>query len=425
MVCYSRGRTTPPQGREIMGQTKQLKIGIIGLGTGRGYALLDTFRCVEGAKIVAVCDVYPDRVERAAARIVEYWGQKPFCTESYTELLDRGGVDAVIVSTAWESHADIACAAMERGIVTGLEVGGAYCLDDCWRLVRTYERTNTPFMFLENCCFDRAELFAARLVREGVLGEVVHASGAYAHDLREEVFCGLENRHYRFRNYLMRNGDTYPTHDLGPIAKILDIQRGNRMISLVSVASKAAGLKAYAEKKGKPCPEFHHGDVIHTVITCAGGETVLLKLDTTLPTVYDRAVTVRGTKGMYTQTLHAVYLDGDPELDNETCYSNAQTLLNNAAALEDRYLPAVWKNITAAELKAGHGGMDVIMMRVFVDCALSGKPMPVDVYDAAAWMSVTCLSEQSVREGGAPQAMPDFTGGKWLLREPEDVVDLQ
>ncbi len=40
--------------------------------------------------------------------------------------------------------------------------------------------------------------------------------------------------------------------------------------------------------------------------------------------------------------------------------------------------------------------------------------MPVDVYDAAAWMSVTALSEKSIAEGGAPQTFPDFTRGKWI-----------
>ena len=419
MVFYNH----KTKGAAGMKQKGLLKLGIVGLGT-RGYSFLDTFRCIKNAAVVAVCDVYADRVARAAERVVEYGGEKPYATENYIDLLEHGGVDAVIVSTAWESHVEISCEAMERGIITGLEVGGTYSLDDCWKLVRTYERTGTPFMFLENCCFDRAELFATRLVREGILGEIVHASGAYAHDLRGEVFYGLENRHYRYRNYLMRNCDTYPTHELGPISKILGLHRGNRMVSLVSVASKASGLKAFAEKEGKPCPVFHHGDIINTIITCAGGETIALKLDTTLPTVYDRAVTVRGTKGLYMQTLHAVYLDGDPELDNVTCYSNAQTLLNNAAALEEKYLPSVWKNITEAELKAGHGGMDVIMMQVFVDHALSGEPMPIDVYDAAAWISVSCLSEQSVRMNGMPQAIPDFTGGKWLLRKHADVIDL-
>lgn len=402
---------------------KVLRLGIVGLGKNRGYELLKTFQLVENAEIVAVCDCYAERVDAAVEYLREKADKVPFTCNDYRHLLAQD-IDAVIIASPWETHVEIAVQAMEKNIIVGMEVGGAYSIDDIWLLVRTWERTKTPFMFLENCCYDRAELYATRLVREGLLGEIVHASGAYAHDLRNEVFTGVENKHYRYRNYLHRNGETYPTHDLGPIAKILGIQRGNRMVSLVSVASKAAGLKEYAKGLGKESPNFKQGDIVTTIITCANGETILLKLDTTLPGFYDRAFTVRGTKGMYTQTLHATYLDSDEELPNETCWSNAETLLNNSAKYEERYLPTVWKNITQEELKAGHGGMDLIMMREFVNCALEGKEMPIDVYDAAAWMSITCLSEQSVAMGGAPQIIPDFTGGKWLVRELKDVMDL-
>ena len=86
------------------------------------------------------------------------------------------------------------------------------------------------------------ELMVLNMVRRGLFGEVVHCQGGYRHDLREEVSTGREMRHYRFRNYLYRNCENYPTHELGPIANVLDINRGNRMLTLVSVASKAAGL---------------------------------------------------------------------------------------------------------------------------------------------------------------------------------------
>ena len=49
--------------------------------------------------------------------------------------------------------------------------------------------------------------------------------------------------------------------------------------------------------------------------------------------------------------------------------------------------------------------------------------MPIDVYDAAAWMAVSALSEQSIALGGAPVAFPDFTGGAWVTRKPKDVAE--
>jgi len=43
---------------------------------------------------------------------------------------------------------------------------------------------------------------------------------------------------------------------------------------------------------------------------------------------------------------------------------------------------------------------------------------PIDVYDAATWLSITPLSEQSVALGSQPMPIPDFTRGCWTVRQP-------
>lgn len=69
--------------------------------------------------------------------------------------------------------------------------------------------------------------------------------------------------------------------------------------------------------------------------------------------------------------------------------------------------------------------MDFLMFKDFFRAVRAGGEMPLDVYDAALWMSVTPLSEASVAAGGAPVAVPDFTRGKWLLRPIKDVTELE
>lgn len=170
-------------------------------------------------------------------------------TAGQGQLLSDPNVNTVIISASWEAHVPLAIEAMKNGKVCGLEVGGGYSVDDCWALVRTWEETQTPFMFLENVCFGKEELVATRMVREGKLGEVVYAHASYCHDLRSEICGGVKNRHYRLRNYLIRNCDNYPTHNLGPIAKLLNINRGIRMLKLTSMASKARGLSAFVQGK--------------------------------------------------------------------------------------------------------------------------------------------------------------------------------
>ncbi len=407
---------------------ERLRVGVIGLG-GRGYGMLTgEFLRMEDVDITAVCDVYPDRCERAVAAVEAARGNTPFSTTNYHEVLDGGYCDAVYIATAWEFHAEISVAAMRAGVPCGVEVGGAYDLEECYAMVRAYEETQTPFMFMENCCYNKAELLVTSMARAGKFGTVVHCHGAYAHHLSDEITGGNVNRHYRLRNYMNRNCENYPTHELGPIAKLLNINRGNRMVSLVAMSSKSVGLEEYVnEHKDTIDPtligkKWAQGDIVTTIIKCAGGETITLKLDTTLPRFYNREFTVQGTKGLYEMGPNMVFLEGMKESFNTSWVYREYH--NNAADFEEEFLPKIWKDMTEEQKKGGHGGMDALMLREFVNAVKDRKPMPIDVYDGASWMAITALSERSIALGGAPQEIPDFTHGNWLVREPKDVVEM-
>ncbi|MBQ7789115.1 MAG: Gfo/Idh/MocA family oxidoreductase [Clostridia bacterium] len=403
---------------------EKVRMGIIGYGC-RSYGMTDILLGFDDVEVVAVCDKYEDRVENAKNRVNEKKGVIPFGTVDYKEVLKRDDIDAVFIATDWEMHVPIAIDAMNAGKAVALEVGGAYSLEECWGLVDTWEKTKVPFMFLENCCYNRDELLATAIARKGLFGRIVHLSGSYSHDLRQEVTGGKENRHYRLRNYLNRNCENYPTHELGPMAKVLDINRGNLMVSLVSVASGSFGMEQYVEDRRDTInPEligvdFKQGDVVNTIIKCANGETMALKLDTSLPRSYNREFTVRGTKGMYEQISNSVYFDGEPEYWNSVEYID--NYKNSAEKFKD-LLPDEWKVITKEQLEAGHGGMDYVELREFIDRLKSGEDMLIDIYDAAAWMSISCLSEESIKNGGSAVKIPDFTRGKWKDRPSVDVL---
>lgn len=401
---------------------KKLKIGLIGLGQ-RGSGLLKDILKIETAAVTAVCDLFPDRIEGAAALVSEHGDAEPLKTADYREAVDSG-VDLVIVATGWSVHVAVALYAMEAGIPVGMEVGGTHSIDDCWKLVDCYERTRTPFMFLENCCYNRDEALVTSLTRNGVLGEISYCSGSYGHDLREEIAGGIDTHHYRLEEYKNHNCENYPTHELVPIAKILGINRGNRFVKVVSMSSKARGMKAYIEKTEKYAErlkdaEFRQGDVTTTMIECENGETILLKLDTTLPRLYDRALTVSGTKGFYCQSTQAVVLD-DGKFDHERDeYAKAF----GSAKEYERYLPADWTNVSEEQRDAGHGGMDFVMLKHFFDDVANGREMAIDVYDAVSSMSITALSEQSIANGSIPVACPDFTRGAYKTRTPLDALN--
>ncbi len=396
---------------------KKLKLGVIGLG-GRGSGLLGTVvipACETKVDIIAICDLYEDRVKAQGDIVEKETGKRPFETTDYKEVINHPEVEGVLVLSAWESHIKLAVAAMKAGKFVAMEVAGAYTVEDCWDLVKTYEETGVECMILENCCYGKRELLALNMARQGVFGDIVHCDGAYAHDLRSEIANGKENRHYRLRNYMNRNCENYPTHELGPIAKLLNINNGNRMISLTATASCSKGLHEYiVEHKGADHPlakvEFSQGDIITTVIKCAKGQTITLSLDTTLPRSYSRNFTVRGTKGAYFECNDSVYLDHI----HDKYEWDGRGIWGNAKEYEEKYSHPLWVDYIP---QGGHDGMDWLVFNAFYDAMLEGRHAPIDAYDAAAWMCITALSEESIAKGSAPVMIPDFTRGKWYKRD--------
>ena len=408
---------------------EKVKVGVIGLGQ-RGRGLLRSMLACKEAEVVALCDLYEDRRESAIKIVTdEYKKPAPKTYADYKELIHAPDVEAVVIISSWDEHTRMAIESMKAGKYTAVEVAGAYDLEDCWQLVRTYEETKTPIMLLENCCFDRFELLTTSLVRAGKLGKVLYAHGAYAHELRGEILGGNVDRHYRLKNYMLRNCENYPTHELGPIAKILGINRGNKMISLTSVATKGGvGLEEYTYNEKNPDPSlqgqrFAQGDIVVTTITCAGGEVINIVLDTTLPRTYSREFTIRGTKGFCLQDSDMVMLEEDTYMHEFFDCTKTTEKYMHSAKNYDAYLPDEWSKITEEEKKLGHGGMDYLEFKAFFKAILNDEEMPIDVYDMAAWMCITPLSEQSIAHGGMPQSIPDFTRGKWMYRPVKDVVN--
>ena len=396
----------------------KIRIGMIGLGA-RGTGLLELVYVQHpDVEFAAVCDSYMDRCEKAAEIIEKSGRKRPVITTDYKEVLAMPEVDAVILCTSWDHHVDLCIEAMEAGKPVGCEVGGAYSVRECWKLVEAYERTKVPVMMMENCVYGRDEMMVLNMAEQGVLGTIVHCEGGYKHDLREEVAFGKENRHYLLNNYIHRNTENYPTHELGPIARILHINRGNRMMTLTSVSSKAAGLKEYIKNK-KPedqvlnHTQFQQGDVVNTIITCANGETILLTLDTTLPRYYSRGFTIQGTKGMYMEDNKSIFIDGEEHAKD---HFEWQKHWNNVEEYRNKYEHPVWKQYIEEGVKEGHDGMDWLTFCDFVKFVQTGSEAPIDVYDMAAWMCITPLAEQSIAMGGQPVAIPDFTNGAWINR---------
>lgn len=407
---------THVQGASMMNVSfaaKEPKLGIIGVG-GRGISLLEDLLAAN-AQVCAICDIVPDKAKQAQV-LVEKAGQH--APELYTEndhtyerLVARDDLDLVVIATPWRWHVPMAVAGMQAGKHVAVEVPAATTLDDCWRLVNTSEATRRHCIMLENCCYGYNETLVLRMVHAGQFGDLLYGEGAYLHDLREELFSNKGEGLWRRTVHTQRNGNLYPTHGLGPVANYMGINRGDRFDYLVSMSTPQRGLDAYRKahlEKGDPRWAEHYitGDMNTSLIKTANGLTITVKHDVSNPRPYDRINTIAGTKGIFVDYPPRIYFDGEKGKEEWT----------NLDAYK-QYEHPLWRREGDIARKAGgHGGMDYIMLYRLLECMRSGLVPDMDVYDAAAWSSVTPLSLASLQAGSGPAKFPDFTRDRWHQR---------
>ena len=413
--------TKPRLQRPDLGQAPQnpfatppmetVRIGMVGVGL-QGTSHVRNFLRVDGCQITAVCDVVPEKAQRAAEMVEEAGFPRPSVyadgERDFERLCAEEELDLVFTATPWEWHVPVCLSAMENDKHAATEVPAAYTVDDCWALVEAAERFRKHCVMMENCNYDRMEMLCFHLVKQGFLGEILHAEGGYLHDLRAIKFEDRDEGLWRRAHAMSRNANLYPTHGLGPVANCMDINRGDRFSTLVSMSSPSRGLQLWAQENYPPDDpkrreEYVLGDVNVSMIKTALGRTILVNHDTNLPRPYSRINKVQGTKGIFQGYPHRVYVEGvsDPHRWDE-----AQEWL-------EEYDHPLWKEMAERSAGAGHGGMDYMEDYRLIKCLREGLPTDMNVYDAAGISAVGPLSEWSVANGSAPIDFPDFTRGQW------------
>jgi hypothetical protein len=418
----------------------KVRIGMIAVGL-RGQTHLGEMLKRNDVEIMAMAD--PDKNMMAMAQsLVKKAGKKAPVEytngpEDYKKLLQRTDLDAVFIASPWNWHIPMAIDAMKAGKIAGVEVCGAMNLKECWDVVDTYEKTKVPLMMLENVCYRRDILAVHNMVKKGMFGELLHLQGGYQHDLREVLFNnGLPNddnegvefgdkafseAKWRTNFYRDHNGENYPSHGLGPVATMIDINRGNKLNKLSSIATKSRGLNRFVanSKKGGPNHpnakvKFKQGDIVTTQIQTENGETIVLTLDTSSPRPYNLGFRVQGTNGLWQE-------QGSGEPETGLIYFEGRSpkhTWENTKSYMTEFDHPLWKKMGTEAEGSGHGGMDYFVDNTFIESVKRGTEFPLDVYDLATWYSIYPLSEQSITAGGTLQEIPDFTRGKWANRKP-------
>lgn len=417
---------------------KKVKIGLIGAGL-RGQLHLEEMLKRNDVEVIAMADPDKNMIEMAKKISRKYNKREPVSFSNgendYKNLLKRNDIDAVIISSPWEWHIIQGVDALMAGKIVGMEVGGAMKLQDCWDIVNASEKMNIPVMVLENVCYRRDIMAIVNMVHVGYFGEILHFQGGYQHDLRGVLFNdgitpydsgvefgkkGFSEAKWRTNHYIERNCDNYPTHGLGPISTMIDINRGNRLTRLSSISTKTKGLNKYVSahpKGGSNHPNakvnFKQGDIVSTQIQTENGETILLSLDTSSPRPYNLGFRLQGTEGIWQEHEAGEIDKGRIYIENK---SKKHTWENPKAILSKMDHP-LWKKFSKDAESSGHGGMDFFVDNAFIECIKRKIEFPLDVYDLATWYAITPLSGQSILAKGQLVDIPDFTRGKWKMRK--------
>ena len=402
----------------------KVRIGFIGLGN-RGPGHMSNVSMLEGVEIKALCDVRPEKVDRAKKHIEKSGANPDVYTsdkDAWKKMCDRNDIDLIYIATPWNMHTPMAVYAMEHGKHVCIEVPAAVSMEECWQLVETSEKTRKHCMMMENCCYDFFELLTLNMARQGFFGEIVHGEGAYIHCLLDMNF----DKHsywdmWRLKENAHRNGNIYPTHGLGPICQIMGINRGDKMDLLVSVTGKDFQMNQTAKKLAST-DEFYkpyvdnpfRGNMTTSTVRTSLGRTILIQHDVTSPNVYSRIHKVSGTKAS------ALKYPGPPRI---AVGHESWLTPEEYKAVEEKYKPEIVKRIgELAKQVGGHGGMDFLMDWRTIDCLRNGLPLDQDVYDAALWSSIAPLSEWSTANQSNSIPVPDFTCSSYKNNVPVDIT---
>lgn len=426
-----------PKGqKDVLGlalpKKKVVRIGLVGLGM-RGPGAVENFSLIPGVQVVALCDYEEKRAVKQNERLRKnglapaavYYGEK-----GYEALCKRPDIDLVYIATDWEHHAIVAKCALENGKNVADEVPSAMNLQECWDLINLAEQKQLNCMILENCCYDWFEMRTLNMAQHGVFGEILRAQGAYIHNLDDFWDYYWKNPNgsdpdqlgWRLKYNKENRGDLYATHGLGPVAQALDIHRGDRMKTLVSMDTKSVHGKELVEKKtGKPCTEFRNGDHTTTLIRTEGEKVIELQHDVMNPQPYNRLYQLTGTRGFankypvegYAVDASQLKATGNqPKVDDLSTHSFMPD--EQRKALEEKYESPILKKFgKLAKEVGGHGGMDFIMCARLIYCLQNGLPLDMDVYDLAEWCAIAELSAISLDNDCSPVTFPDFTRGLW------------
>jgi hypothetical protein len=397
-----------------------VRIGVIGLGN-RGTGTVRRLASIEGVEITALCDLEPERVKRSAD-MISHLGQKPDAysghEDEWKKMCERPDIDLIAVVTPWHLHTEQCVFAMEHDKHAYVELPAATTIEECWQLVETSERTRKHCVQMSANCHEGISAVVLNMARNGFFGDLIHAEGAYIHDLLMNFNFTKHMYHnmWRLNENIGKHGSLYPQHGLVPIIQMMDINYGDRMEYLSSMSTNDFNMGNAARELAREDDYWkqyvgreYRGNMNTSLIKTNKGRTIMIQHDVSTPRPDVRFNLLSGSRATFMARPSRIATSHDGWMPEE-----------EFNALVEKYTPEITKRFAELNRMAeqvdrrGHSYYRTSPTDWrLIDCLRNGLPMDIDVYEAAVSSAVTPLSTWSNDNRSTSVTVPDFTSGKW------------
>jgi predicted dehydrogenase len=158
------------------GRVQTIRVAFVGVGN-RGTYLLQQIVNVEGIQVVAVCDILPERADKAATYVAQF-NAAPRTFTDFRRMLDQmSEIDAVVLATPDFTHKEFDLEIIGRGKHLYAEKPLALTVEDAKAVARAAISAKTVFQAGFQLRHDPARNAAVEFIRSGKAGKVLQCHG--------------------------------------------------------------------------------------------------------------------------------------------------------------------------------------------------------------------------------------------------------
>lgn len=355
----------------------KIRLGVVGLGH-RGRAMMKLAAMFDGVEAAAACDIRPgnwyERQWNAGESMSECFPDAEFY-EDYDEMLERARLDAVIVETGADIHAEFCCKALRHDVNVLSDIPNVASLQEAEDLWRAAQASRAIISTGANPNEQKFTVLLREFYEKGLLGRPYCMDAEYIHwwlPGSAEAIHLNENGDWRRMLVPIR----YCTHSLGPLLSILDEE-------LRQVSCFGTGRLTDDEN-------FRSDDMMCAQFQTDSGVIVrLMRNGRCRAKIGMHNYRVFGTEGY----MERIERFGKPVIR----YNSTRELDTSLKEIGGEFMPPAYANNPQA--KAGHGGMDYAMMDHFLQGLRRGEAA-ISLQAGLRMTLPGIYAEYSARRGG-------------------------